>query len=368
MDKEDIMSQGLGVTINRLPVRTWNWLGMNEAVLLQDGIAREGRLNAEIPETVIFETKKDCPVLDGISTGMGENIDSFFEQSKIPYRILKSPSGKKTEGAAGLEIVCGSREESLNRIGLWAEKDSEMTVIMDTACANKDGEGGFAGLQTRIFAEENARLRLIQLQRLDRDFTCFNDIGIYCEDGAQVELLQLILGGGTIFYGCKAALLGKESAWRSDIGYLLDGRQRLDMNYVALHEGKKTNSKITASGVLRDSAFKLFRGTIDFQRGCSGSEGEETEDVLLLDDTVVNRTIPLILCGEEDVQGNHGATIGRLDEKLLFYLQSRGICQEEVYEMMARARIDALCAEIPDAKTRAKVQSWLEGGKRDECQ
>ena len=42
----------------------------------------------------------------------------------------------------------------------------------------------------------------------------------------------------------------------------------------------------------------------------------------------VNQTIPLILCGEEDVQGSHGATIGRLDDELLFYLCSRGMSRQ----------------------------------------
>ena len=45
----------------------------------------------------------------------------------------------------------------------------------------------------------------------------------------------------------------------------------------------------------------------------------------------MNQTIPLILCEEEDVEGNHGATIGKLDEELLFYLESRGIPEAEVY-------------------------------------
>lgn len=362
------MSQGPGVTINRLPAKTWSWLGMNEAFVEQPGITKEGHLNAEIPKTAIFDTKREDPVLDRIQTGMGTDVDLLFEKSGIPYQIIKSPSKGKIEETVRLKFLCRDREETLNRIGLLAEEDSEMTVIMDYASAQEKSGQAFAGFQTRVYAGKNARLRLIQVQRLEKEFHCLNDIGIYCEEGAQVELLQLILGGENVYYGAKAELAGKESAWKTDIGYLLRDAQRLDMNYVALHEGKKTKSKITASGVLRDRAIKLFRGTIDFRNGCAGSEGEETEDVLLLDDAVVNRTIPLILCGEEDVQGNHGATIGRLDEKLLFYLQSRGICEEEIYEMMARAGIDALCARIPDAETQAGVQSWLKGGTCDECQ
>ena len=118
--------------------------------------------------------------------------------------------------------------------------------------------------------------------------------------------------------------------------------KRLDMNYVALHEGKRTNSEINASGVLKDASSKLFRGTIDFQHGSAESVGAEKEDVLLMGDDVVNQTIPLILCAEEDVKGSHGASIGQLDEETLFYMQARGISEEQAYALMADARIEAV--------------------------
>ena len=87
--------------------------------------------------------------------------------------------------------------------------------------------------------------------------------------------------------------------------------------------------------------------------------------MLLLDDTIVNQTIPLILCNEEDVEGNHGATIGKLDEELLLYLESRGISEEAVYAMMAQARIDSICHKIPDEEMKKKVQEYLEGEREE---
>lgn len=120
------------------------------------------------------------------------------------------------------------------------------------------------------------------------------------------------------------------------------------------------------AGVLSDKAKKIFRGTIDFRKGCAGSVGNEKEDVLLLDDTIVNQTIPLILCNEEDVEGNHGASIGKIDEELLFYLESRGISEENVYDMMAKTRINAVCNKITDEETKRKVQEYLEGMKENE--
>ena len=90
------------------------------------------------------------------------------------------------------------------------------------------------------------------------------------------------------------------------------------------------------------------------------AEGEETEDVLLMGEDAVNQTIPLILCGEEDVQGSHGATIGRLDDELLFYLCSRGMSRQAANKMITRARLDAVCRRMEDGPATQMVQDYLE--------
>ena len=107
------------------------------------------------------------------------------------------------------------------------------------------------------------------------------------------------------------------------------------MNYTVRHHGKKTTSLMEASGILEEHSSKLFRSTIDFLRGCSGAKGDEREDILMLGDDLVNQTIPLILCQEEDVEGNHGASMGKLDDSVLYYLSSRGIPEEKAEQIMA---------------------------------
>ena len=165
----------------------------------------------------------------------------------------------------------------------------------------------------------------------------------------------MILGGRATYDNCSVTLAGAGSRFEANIGYRLEGEELMDMNCEAIHTGKKTESLIRASGVLFDRASKLLRGTIDLRRGCAGAVGNETEDVLLIDDTVRNRSVPVILCSEEDVVGNHGASIGRLDEDLLFYLQSRGIDSEAATELMAKARVDAIIRRIPDGQLRAAL-------------
>lgn len=357
----------MNLNINALPAPTFNWLHMNEASL--EGVCVSGRAvpAVEVPAG-IQESFAEKQLLKNVKTGGGNDMDELIEAAGIPMRVFAVPAGVKItddavrmtfeyeDQAAEFSVKKDQGEKNnditgkINSVGVILEKDSELTVVMDYT--SEKSAKGLAAVQTKISVGENAKLRLIQIQRTGSGYTFLNDVGVKCADNASFEVIHLVLGGKNTFQGCNVDLGGYKSTFNADIGYMVKGDGHLDMNYNAYHTGKKTECEINASGVLRDEAFKIFRGTIDFQEGCSGSVGSEMEDVLMMDDGVSNQTIPLILCGEEDVSGNHGATIGRLDEKLMFYMQSRGMNTEEIYEMMARARIDAVIRKIPDEKTR----------------
>ena len=67
----------------------------------------------------------------------------------------------------------------------------------------------------------------------------------------------------------------------------------------------------------------------------------------------------MILCDEEDVSGTHGASIGRLSADELFYMQSRGISEEEARQMMSRAKITAVAHLIPLQSVQEEIESFL---------
>ena len=88
----------------------------------------------------------------------------------------------------------------------------------------------------------------------------------------------------------------------------------------------------------------------------------EQETVLLLGDDVVNKTVPLILCAEENVEGTHGATIGALYEDTLFYFESRGFDRAAAESLMARAAVERLAHDLGDEATAETVLHELNGG------
>lgn len=354
------MNQEYELNINPLPAKTWNWLHMNGTSVKSPAFLKNGTVEQTVPSSVEYkaasENEADA-VFSEIQTGMGAEIDGFLKNGDTELRVYTTKSQTAEKQPLVLNFTYGTDRHTANRLAFHLIPGSELTVLMDFSAETESD--GTAAIQTKVYAEEGAVLHLVQVQRLATGFTFYNDIGTKCGKNARVETIQLVLGGKNTYLGSRTALEGESSALSSDVGYLVGANEHLDMNFVAYHTGKKTESRMDASGVLRENGFKLFRGTIDFRKGCAGAVGNEKEDVLLLDDAVVNQTIPLILCEEEDVEGNHGATIGKLDEELLFYLESRGMSEEAVYEMMARARIDAIAGKIPDTGMREKIRAYL---------
>lgn len=295
------------ITINRLPVRTWNRLGVNETKLPWDAAA-----------------------LKDLGT---ETITAAQEPVRVPIR---------------------AEADSRKTVLIQAEEGQSVTVYETMEAA------GRLEAETRLKVGKNGTVCLIQLHKTGPEGVLVSRVTADCGENAAVRLIQVVLGSGDVYTDTQVELLGDGGSLRADVGYLGQRQQALDMNLVVNHYGRGTTSEIDAAGALKDSARKIFRGTIDFKKGSADATGDEKETVLLLGDDVVNKTVPLILCAEETVAGNHGATIGQLDDETLFYFESRGISKETAENLMARAAIERLARLTGDPETEKLIFDGLD--------
>lgn len=354
---EWIMSQTTELHVNRLPSITWNWLRVNDRKVAFSTDGADAAPVAEVPGTV--QVSDDFSALAAIATGAGVQVDELMKDTTTAVYVV---SGQNADPMK-LTFDMADGQSGLNRYGVVLEEDAEATLIMDFKSAKE--ATGYLGVQTKVLGKKNSLLHVVQVHRLGDEFTCINDLGADLEEGAKIELIHVVFSGKENDLGVQFRLTGDQSAAEVNVAYLGEKDHRIDMNYNFQQYGKNTRSDFTASGVLRDHAWKTMRDTIDFKRGSCGSTGDENESVLLMDDEIVNQSIPVILCSEEDVEGNHGASIGRLDEALLFYLETRGISYDEIYEMMAQARLDAVISLIPEEDFKNELLAYNDGGEKE---
>ena len=348
----------MNLTINSLPSRTWNRLGMNEARVALEGTylnhIPEARWN---PEEVLWTEDAKAGHIAFPDT-LRTELDALTEEAGVGFAETKP--GVSMTAPLLLTYRYGDQEHGISRLVLHAGAESRLDVVL---LLQSKSDACHCAIETEVYADDRSEVNIYVTQLLGFGSVCLHNVTGICGENAAVHLTKLELGSGKLYAGANIDLLGKESSFETAIGYHARPQQLLDMNYVALHHGKNTNSLMEVSGTLEEDARTIFRGTIDFQKGCAGAKGTENENVLLLGDKMVNQTIPLILCKEEDVEGNHGASIGRLDDKVLFYLGSRGISEESAQKIIAEARIEAICSRIPDETVRALVHTFENGGE-----
>ena len=305
------------------------------------------------------ENRRDREIKDAPSTDIVRNA---IKKAGIPLKVITTKKGVKVDKPVKITYKAGE-ENSLNSHIIYVSEGSELTLIEVFESENKEN---LLGLQTRVYVCENASIKLVRVNLLSESTDHFDDLGFHMENDAKAELVQLELGGKRSYVGVRTELVGRKSEYRSATGYLCKGDSLLDMNFVTNEWGKKVSSNMDASGVLLDNSTKVYRGTIDFKEGAKGASGFEKEDTLLFSPNIINKSVPLILCHEEDVEGDHGATIGRIDEKLLFYIKSRGIDEKAAKQLMTEAYINAVTEQIGDDETEGKVIKYVSEVFNDE--
>ena len=354
----------IDATLNPLPALTWNWLRMNKASYAEElGYKRSDAKVAisKLPKGAAFtqDGEKEILSLPQIPTALGQNFSSLLAENAAIPAVLEIPEGCKCSEPIIIRAELKDGTASLRSLVIKAGKGSEASVIIEWTSA-KDAAGLHA-LQTKIYADKDSNISVATVQLLGKGFVHFNDIAANGAENSRVRVTQLELGAQKNFVGAFSTLNEFGARFNHDAAYFMDGGREIDMNFAALQSGKKTQSDMNVYGTLKDSAKKTYRGTIDFKKGCSGSIGDEQEETLLLSPDVVNKSIPLILCDEEDVQGEHGATIGRLDENVLFYMNARGINLQEAQKMMARAKIARVAAFLgTDEAAQKEAQKALD--------
>ena len=189
-----------------------------------------------------------------------------------------------------------------------------------------------------------------------------------------ISLENLHINGGKksdihiscIFMGRKqeyfkiTSLLNEETNVNIDGIYLTYADNTLDMYFDTNHIGKNGKSYININGVMLDDSRKNWKGIITFHNGCSGSEGEENENLLMLSENAKSKTLPILLCREIDVKGNHGSSSGNMDNQKIFYLMSRGHSKENARKIIIMSRFNPIIDRITNNEIKENVISIIE--------
>lgn len=351
--------------INEIPVTTWSWLNVNSTDLKQDfppvTAYRKDPQAGAIPAGV------DLSPIAQLSDYPGEHVPepkakeallTYMRENRNSGYFIRIAEGETVEEPIFLSYELDEQSPVLlDDTFILAEKGSRATVVICYASAGTDT--AFHSGMTRIHAQDGSELRLIKVQMLSDKDSHVDRVAAAADVRSKVEVLLAELGSKQSVTNCNIDLRGENSKAQIDSVYLGDKERTLDINYHVAHLVKNTVSDIHSRGVLADRSEKVFRGTIDFARGASGSKGKEEEYTVLFSPHIKNISTPLLLCGEEDVEGAHAASSGKLDETKLFYLMTRGLSEADAKKMIVEASFGPILKKITEEALRERVLSYI---------
>ncbi len=123
--------------------------------------------------------------------------------------------------------------------------------------------------------------------------------------------------------------------------------QHQDAGAKVVHCAPHTKSRIISKSISKNGGRSSYRGLCKIQDGAVGSKSNVVCDALILDPQSRSDTYPYIEVEEQDVQVEHEASVSRIGEEQLFYLQSRGLTEAEASSMIVSGFIEPLIKELP---------------------
>lgn len=337
------------VLINRANVpaaQTWNRLRANSLSVTVPNHADAGTVYLPLPR--LFER---------IECGMGQEVTDYVESQVFKSDFYSIPAHTKREEP--IVVAVSAAQNQCANTGVIVREGAEATVVIAAFAGDVDGDAPTgsdanddalptSAALTRIVVETGAKLHLIEMLGVNEGQQHLESVGLEIHQDAAVDVKQYALGGSTIGLGLTANLVGAQARLDLNNRYHATHEETLDINHLVRMRGTSTRALLTESGVLNEASKKTLRATIDLVRGAKDAQGNEIETVMILGDDVVNKTMPAILCDEDDVAGNHGATIGSVSPEQLDYLAARGLSHQAAEQMFIRALFEDAIINAPE--------------------
>ena len=123
--------------------------------------------------------------------------------------------------------------------------------------------------------------------------------------------------------------------------------QHQDAGAKMIHAAPETTSKIVSKSISKDGGKTTYRGLVRVEEGATKCKSHVQCDALILDEDSVSKTLPYMEVGERDAEIGHEATVSKIADEQIFYLQSRGLSEEQAMGMVVNGFIEPITRTLP---------------------
>jgi Fe-S cluster assembly protein SufD len=226
---------------------------------------------------------------------------------------------------------------------------------------------------THVTAGRDSKLEHYRVFATSADAEHIDSLSLRLGRNSQCKQFTIALGGGLVRASLEADLL--QPGAHLDAYSLLVGHEsrHVDCVNIVTHAARETRSRQTARAIASGTSRVVFNSKVVVNAGAAQTESQQSCRGLLLSTTAEIDSRPQLEIHADEVKCSHGATTGRLDPDMLFYMLSRGVDRETAQSLLvyafladvltgmsvrsARSAIeDALIAQLPDSQVLNKFR------------
>ncbi len=198
-----------------------------------------------------------------------------------------------------------------------------------------------------IYCKKNSRVRYTTIQNWSKNVYNLVTKRAIAEEGATMEWVDCNIGSKITMKYPSVYLMGRGA--KADIlsvAYAGSG-MHTEAGAKVVHKAPDTTSVIISKSISRGGGRTSYRGLVEVAKGATNSKSTVSCDALLLDDHSRSDTYPYMNIQEDRVELGHEATVSKIGDEQVFYLQSRGISESEAMTMIVRGFIEPVVKELP---------------------
>lgn len=270
-------------------------------------------------------------------------------------RPLQALTGYNIQGGAGLHHTL-----------IVAEKGARVTLLQDRI--SQESAPALNAEIVEIIADEGAWIRYASLQHWGNQSHTVSVQEARLARDAHLLWVSGSLGGQVTKEFLRLELLEPGARGEMQGFNFARGRQHIDQSTYQHHRAPDTYSDLLFRNVLRDQARTVFYGMIRVEPEAQRTQGYQANNNLLLVDKTPGKTppgkprahaIPGLEISANDVSCSHGATVSRLDEEQLFYLQARSIPRPEAEQLIVQGFLRPIIERVPLACMREQLDNEI---------
>ena len=326
--------------------------------------------NNTIVHINIPEKYADKVVIKDIFTAMNDYHikDSFmsvvdYAESKVTavhYTLLNAGLFIDVKDNAVIEeplqyIVISDKEQSLfNHVTIQVGNNAKFNFIENYVNNQKEDKAPFS-LVSEVVAHEGAQINYSSItnQPGEKRGTILRR-GLTYRDSL-INWNVAAMDEADVYHDNTTNILGDGSEANLKIVTLGVKEQKTYFNSEVVNQGLSSKGDILQHGVLLDRSHIVFNGVGFIVKGATGSNAYQSSRMLTLSSEAKADANPMLLIDENDVMAGHGASLGRIDEEQLYYLQSRGLTRKESSRLLVHGFLSPVISELTVDKIKELV-------------